>query len=45
VGESTDLSEGSAEGTKGCGTEHRQDAEEKDGEEEEVGKEESLFPF
>ena len=38
MGEGSDVCEGAEEGTKSCSTENGQDAEEKDGEEESVGK-------
>ena len=41
MGESTDVHEGAGEGTNGCRTENGQDAEERDGEEESVGRESS----
>jgi len=45
VGEGSDVCEGAGEGAKGYRAENEQDAEEKDGESEGVGKESSLRMF
>ena len=45
MGEGTDVCEGAGEDAKGCRAENEQDAEEKDGESEGVGKESSLRMF